>query len=168
MAGAVGVIAAPAFREKVVVVASATLRVEIQRLLWRRATGSAEQPSKRSLTAPSAVPARGLKAGQRHRDDDNSANSGIHKLARLVLRLSAYGTMTVSPGFSTMFCSTFLPFMHILVVELEVLVAPVLLAHDDDVLRVGVLEQAASDRDQLQHGHVVVKRIRARLRRPAR
>ena len=70
--------------------------------------------------------------------------------------------MTVSPGSSIMFCSTFFWPEHVLVVELEDRSLPVFLTDDHDVLRVGVLLQAAGQRNRLQHGHLARQRKRAR------
>ena len=63
--------------------------------------------------------------------------------------------MTVSPGCSRMFCVNRLPLHDVLVIERNRRLFSALGAENDDVLRLGVLAQAASQRDQLQYarGH---------------
>src|SRR5258706_2061684 len=52
----------------------------------------------------------------------------------------------------------------VFVVELEVLLLAVFRAVDDDMLRVGVFQQSAADRDELQDGHLAHHRIHRVLR----
>src|SRR4026207_2085793 len=47
----------------------------------------------------------------------------------------------------------------VLVVELEGSILPLFLAHDLDVLRVGVLLESTGERDELKHGHVTGERV---------
>ena len=69
--------------------------------------------------------------------------------------------MTVSPGLQLDVLLEVLLAHDVLVVERERDVAAVFLAHDDDVLAVGVLLEAAGHRDQLQHGQLAVQRVGA-------